>query len=82
VFCLKHLKNTGWSYALQDITRQLVDSYRSHKVTVDAFVQGSIDAPVFTDKTIDKDPDHAWEVLNKYLSAMRDTNGIPLAAWT
>ena len=38
VFCLKHLKNTGWSYALQDITRQLVDSYRSHKVTVDAFV--------------------------------------------
>jgi hypothetical protein len=49
---------------------------------VDAFVQGSIDAPVFTDKTIDKDPDHTWEVLNKYLSAVRDTNVIPLAVWT
>jgi hypothetical protein len=82
VFCLKHLKNTRRSDALENITRQLVDSYRSYKATVDAFVQGSIDAPVFTDKSIERDPDHAWEVLNKYLSAVRDTNGIPLTAWT
>ena len=82
VFCLKHLKNTGRSYALEDITRQLVDLYRSCKATVDAFVQGSIDAPVFTDKSIEKDPDHAWEVLNKYFSAVCDANGIPLAAWS
>ena len=81
VFCLKHLKNTGRSYALGDITRRLVDSYKSYKATVDAFVQGSIDAPVFTDKSIEKDPDHAWEVLNEYLSAVRDVNGIPLFAW-
>ena len=81
VFCLKHLKNTGRSYALQDISFEQIDSFTPHKVTVDAFVQGSIDFPEFADKTLEKDPDHAWEVLMEYLAAVRDTNSIPLAVW-
>ena len=31
---------------------------------------------------IDKERDRAWELLDVYLSSVREENGIPLAAWT
>ena len=31
---------------------------------------------------MEKEPDCVWELLDKYLCAMRDYSGIPLAAWT
>ena len=81
VFCLKHLKNTGRSYALHQVGTDVVESFTPHKVIVDAFVPGELAFPVVTNKILEKDPDHTWEVIMEYLAAVRDTNGIPLAAW-
>jgi hypothetical protein len=80
VFCMKHLKNNGWSYCPQDLTKVFVLSFILHKRAVDSHEWGSTDVPVFTNKTFEKDPDHAWEILDQYLCIVRDNSGIPLAA--
>ena len=41
-----------------------------------------MDAPVFTNRMVDKEPDRVWELFDEYLCAGPDNSGIPLAAWT
>ena len=40
-----------------------------------------MDAPVFTNRMMEKEPNRVWELLDEYLCAVQDDSGIPLAVW-
>ena len=81
VFYMKHLKNTGHYYDPFFINRKDVLLFRAHKMSVESPKRSNIDAPIFTNRMMEKEPDHVWELLDEYLCAMRDNSGIPLAVW-
>ena len=81
VFCMKHLKNTGRSFDPPFICKKNVFLFQAHKSSVESHDRSSIDAPVFTNRMVEKEPDRMWELLDDYLFAMQDGSGIPLAAW-
>ena len=79
---MKHLKNTGRSFDPFFIDKKEVLLFRAHKRSVESHKRYNIDAPVFTNRMTEKEPDRVWELLDEYLCAVRDDSGIPLTAWT
>ena len=82
VFYMKHLKNTGRSYDPFFIDKKDVLLFRAHKRSAESHKRYNIDAPVFTNRMMEKELDRMWELLYEYLCAVRDNSGIPLDAWT
>ena len=81
VFCMKNLKKTGRSFDPPLICKKDVLLFQAHKRSVESHERSSIDAPVFTNRMVEKEPDRVWELLDEYLCAVQDDIGIPLAAW-
>ena len=79
---MKHLKKTGRYFDPTSICKKDVLLFKAHKRSVESLERSSIDAPVFTNRMVEKEPDRVWELLYEYLCAVRDDSGIPLAAWT
>ena len=63
-------------------TKKDVLLFRAHKRSVQSRQISNIDAPIFTNRKMEKEPDRVWEFLDEYLCTMRDNSGIPLTAWT
>ena len=82
VFCIKNLKNTGRSFDPLSICKKDVLLFRARKRSVESHDRSSIDATVFTNRMVEKEPDHVWELLDEYLCAMRDDSGTPISGWT
>ena len=79
---MKHLKNTGRSFEPPSICQKDVLLFQTQKMSFEPHERSSIDAPVFTKRMVEKEPDRVWELLDEYLCAVRDNSGISLAAWT
>ena len=67
MFYMKHLKNTGRSYDPFFIDKKDVLLFRSHKRSVESHQRSNIDASVFTNTMMEKEPDCVWELLDEYL---------------
>ena len=82
VFYMKHLKSTSRSYDPFFIDKKDVVLFRAYKRSVESHQRSKIDASVFANRMMEKEPDSVCEFLDEYLCTMRDDSGIPLAAWT
>ena len=82
MFWIKHLKNTGRSFDLYFICKKDVLLFWAHKRSVESHERSIIYAPVFTNRMMEKETNHVWELLDEYICAVQDNSGIPLAAWT
>ena len=82
VFYMKHLKNTGRSFYPFFIDKKDVLLFRAHKRSVESHERSNIDAPVFTNRMMEKESDLMWGLLDEYLCTVQDDRGIPFAAWT
>ena len=78
---MKHLNNTGRSYYPFFINKKDVLLFRAQKRSVEYHERSNIDAPFFTNRMMEKEPDCVWELLDEYLCTVQDDSGIPLSAW-
>ena len=53
-----------------------------HKSNVASHERSNIDAPFFTNRMMEKEPDRVCKLLDEYLCSVRDDSGIPIAVWT
>ena len=57
VFYMKHLKNTGRSYDPFFINKKYVLLFWAHKGSVESHQRSNIDALIFTNRMMEKEPD-------------------------
>ena len=81
VFKRKHRKFTGRSFHLDSTSKYSVMTFKDQKKRVENHVRGEVTPPVIMNRMLEKEPENAWDLLDKHLNTVRDNNSIPLSVW-